>query len=277
MAKGRDAKAAIKRAIKCSAVVVGSAIPLPRGQSRILTYHSVGHRDHEMNVTRESFREQMAWLAEHSTIVPVSDAAAGAPGVAVTFDDGYQDTLTNAAPILAEFGIPATVYVVVGHVGGFLDHDHDPATSRLLSWEEIRALDSGGIVIGAHTLTHRRLSTLDADAQREEIVGSVQALAAQLGHPIESFAYPFGAASDYDALSVQLSRESGVRFAVSNRYGTNRPEADPWTLRRIWIDATDDIVMFRAKVDGSLDILALLDSPPGIRARRMLNRLLRTV
>lgn len=276
MAKGRNTKALIKRAVKSSVALAGRILPVSGGPSRILTYHSVGQRDHEMNVTPQAFREQMACLAERGTAIPVAQAATGAPGIAVTFDDGYQDTLTNAAPILAEFAIPATVYIVAGRVGGVLDHDHDPATSRLLSWDEIRALDSAGITLGAHTLTHRRLSTLSADEQRNEIIGSVNLLADRLGHAVESFAYPFGTANDYNATSVQSAQESGVQFAVSNRYGTNRPGADLWTLRRIWIDATDDIALFRAKIDGRLDLLAVLDSSAGVAARRMLNRFLRT-
>jgi len=61
--------------------------------------------------------------------------------------------------------------------------------------------------------------------------------------------------------------------AVSNRYGPNPPGADRWTLRRIWIDASDSLPTFQAKVTGRLDSLALLDSGWGLRARRALNRL----
>ena len=36
--------------------------------------------------------------------------------VVVTFDDGYLGTYTDAFPVLKEYGIPATVYLIAGSV-----------------------------------------------------------------------------------------------------------------------------------------------------------------
>ncbi|MBN2311374.1 MAG: polysaccharide deacetylase family protein [Candidatus Hydrogenedentes bacterium] len=275
-AQGSRAKRLIKVAVKAAVRTAGGLAPRRGGDSRILTYHSVGSREHEMNVSVEAFRAQMAWLAEHCRPIPLAEAAQAAPGVAVTFDDGYRDNLTHAAPVLHEFGIPATVFVVAGRMGGMLDHDHDPATSSLLTWDEARELASAGVEIGAHSMSHRRLAHLDPAEQRDEIAESARLIERHLGAPPASFAYPFGAATDYTETTVRLVRECGFTCAVSNRYGTNRAGADAWTLRRIWIDATDSPASFRAKVDGRLDWLAALDSAWGVAARRRLNRLLRT-
>lgn len=88
-----------------------------RLHTRILTYHSIGDRDHDMNVTLEAFVQQMQWLFENENIISVSDAAQGNPGVAITFDDGYLDNLENVATILNQYGFPATVYMVPGKAG----------------------------------------------------------------------------------------------------------------------------------------------------------------
>ena len=108
------AKTTIKRAVKGVGAMLGRALPARTAVARILTYHSVGSRDHEMNVSPPAFREQMEWLARSANVIPLAEAAASRPGVAVTFDDGYRDNLVHAAPVLEDLGIPATVFVVAG-------------------------------------------------------------------------------------------------------------------------------------------------------------------
>jgi len=272
---GRAVKAALKRGVKAVAGWAGPLVAPRCPDTRILTYHSVGCRDHDMNVSLDAFKAQMAWLAEHCAVIPLSAAADSEPGVALTFDDGYRDNLVNALPVLADLGLPATVFVVPGRMGGMLDHDRDPTTSQLLSWEELDELEAAGIEAGAHTMTHRRLSALSSSEQREEIVRSAEVLSGHLGHTVRAFAYPFGAVTDYTALSMQLVREAGFDYAVSNRYGRTHPGGERWGLRRIWIDASDSLATFQAKVTGRLDLLSVLDSAAGAAARRILNRALK--
>ena len=244
--------------------------------SRILTYHSVGSRDHEMNVTVEEFGRQMEWLAHHAEVVDLNAAAFGERGVAITFDDGYRDTLTNAARIMAEYGLTGTVFVVAGRAGMRLAHDIGRDSAELMTWDEIREIESMGWTIGGHSLTHQRLAALSPHDQRAEIRGCTHQLEDSLGHAIESFAYPYGSSLDYDECSKRIVRECGYRLAVSNRYGPNFPGCDCWALRRLNIDRMDTLRSFAAKVQGSLDRLAWLDSALGIRARRAVNGLLKT-
>lgn len=253
-------------------MLAGPVLSQPRPPSRILTYHSVGQLDHAMNVTPENFAEQMAWLADHAPLNTLDDAADAKPGVAVTLDDGYRDNLTNAAPILVRHNVPAVVFVVADKLGDLLVTDAEPWHGRLMTWDEARELSAMGIAIGGHSLTHPRLSHLDANKQREEIVGSCRRIAQELGKPVSYFAYPYGTSADYDETSVRLAQEAGCAVACSNRYGFNVEGCDRFTLRRIWIDATDTLETFAAKVTGKLDALSVLDSPAGMFARRMLNK-----
>lgn len=275
MALGDRIKRRLKRAAH-SITIAGARQRSGLPCSRILTYHSVGVRDHEMNVTPDEFRRQMEWLAEHAEVCPLADAVEGTGGVAITFDDGYRDNLAVAAPILAELGLSATVFVVAGRVGMRLAHDRDHQTGALMTWEEIRNIEAMGWSIGGHSLTHRRLSRLTLAGQATEIHESTRLLEDNLAHRIEAFAYPFGSALDFNKTSKDLVRTHGYSYAVSNRYGVNTPGCDRWSLHRIWIDRSDTRDSFRAKVLGGLDRLAWLDSPAGIRARRVVNGLLKT-
>lgn len=275
MAAPQFVKATIKRAVKGGARLVGALRPPACGVSRILTYHSVGQRRHEMNVAAAAFREQMRWLADHTHVITLAEAAQGTPGIAITFDDGFQDNLLHAAPVLAELRLPATVFLVAGRMGDLLDNEPDPPNGRLLTWDEARELKSMGIELGAHTLNHVRLSAVPEEQQRVEILGCQTEFEEHLGASALAFAYPFGSALDYDNTSIRLVHEAGFQLAVSNRYGFNRPGDDPFVLRRIWIDATDSQASFRAKAEGRLDLLRLLDSDSGTRLRRRLNQALR--
>ncbi len=266
----------LKSGLKLAARGLIAGRPWPRaGCSLILTYHSVGARAHEMNVTPAAFAEQMVWLAGVLPVVPLTEAFARAECVAITFDDGFRDNYTEAAPVLARLGLPATVFVVTERLGAWLDRDERVPESRLMSWDEVSELSAAGWAIGGHTLSHPMLSRLSAAEQRREIAGCKAQIETRIGRRVEAFAYPFGSALDYTDVTRAIVRESGYVFAVSNRYGVNAPAEDRWALRRVWIDRTDTLESFRAKVEGRLDRLAWFDHALGIRARRFMNQLLR--
>jgi peptidoglycan/xylan/chitin deacetylase (PgdA/CDA1 family) len=92
----------------------------------ILTYHRVNDYGDPFFAATPThvFERQMRHLARHYVVMPVEDlvdrlAAGTVPrnAAAITFDDGYRDTLTHAAPILAAHGLPATVFLASGFIG----------------------------------------------------------------------------------------------------------------------------------------------------------------
>ncbi len=271
MAKGQFVKNGLKQGIKVALGALGPVLNSHPSPARILTYHSVGHRRYEMNVTPEAFAAQMAWLASNQKIISLESAATGGAGVALTFDDGYRDNLINALPILEHYGFPATIFVVSGCLGATLPREKEPDSGRLLSAEELREAASRGLAIGGHTRQHPRLATLSPEHQMEEIAGCKADLEAILEFPIRTFAYPYGSALDYDVESVAAVRRAGFELAFSNRYGPVHVDDGPFAFRRIWIDSTDTLKSFEDKVSGRLDALRLQDSALGIRARRLLN------
>ena len=86
--------------------------------------------------------------------------------------------------------------------------------SVMLQWNQIRAMSSVGVEIGAHTVTHPVLSRLDPVAARCEIVGSVDRVRAMLGSEAITFAYPYGGQADVNEMVVETCRSSGVKAAV---------------------------------------------------------------
>jgi len=117
------------------------------GGAIILMYHSVAGAeaaacvDPPNRVAPELFERQMAFLRAHRRVISLSqlveDVAAGRvppPGtVCLTFDDGYLDNLTVAAPILARYRLPATLFLATGYV-----ERAEPQWADVLHWQLAR-------------------------------------------------------------------------------------------------------------------------------------------
>jgi peptidoglycan/xylan/chitin deacetylase (PgdA/CDA1 family) len=90
----------------------------------IFLYHFVSDARNDFtlsghNVVPAEFRRQLEYLAEHYTLIRLSEAAGleaskadpARPIAAVCFDDGYRCILKEAYPILREMRIPATMFI----------------------------------------------------------------------------------------------------------------------------------------------------------------------
>jgi peptidoglycan/xylan/chitin deacetylase (PgdA/CDA1 family) len=95
----------------------------------ILGYHRIseGPDPYQLSVSPQRMAEQLAVLTRIAHPLSLGElpemlAAGRLPkrAVAVTFDDGYADVLHRAKPLLAQFGVPATVFVISGVLGGEL-------------------------------------------------------------------------------------------------------------------------------------------------------------
>lgn len=211
----------------------------------ILGYHGVasyGWREDRflLQVRPQRFRRQLETMLSAGfhflTVAELARAASGGPPPAgtavVSFDDGMRNNVTTALPILRSLGIPATVYVPSGWIGGRSPWLGDGADNRILDADEIRELADAGWEIGAHTVTHADLSLLDYEQCHEEIERSCAQLSQLTGGPVETFAYPFGR---YGPDAVRAVRDCGLSAAVT--VGTRG--WDPFELPRAMVGAAD--------------------------------------
>jgi peptidoglycan/xylan/chitin deacetylase (PgdA/CDA1 family) len=106
----------------------------------ILLYHRVAELAADpwaLSVTPAHFAEQLAILRRHAPVLRLQELAQALSSgtlprrsVVVTFDDGYADNLHEAKPHLERYGVPATVFVTTGFVGG----------GRECWWDELERL-----------------------------------------------------------------------------------------------------------------------------------------
>lgn len=155
--------------------------------------------------------------------------------VAFTFDDGYADTLTTAAPLMRRYGFTATCYVVSDAVGTYNHWDAEYLRERktLMSRKQLDQWLAAGMEVGSHSCSHPRLNELPHDTALYEIAESRAALRNMLGVPVEHFAYPFG---QFTADTVELVRRAGYSSAVTVLPGVARRSDDRLRLPRILVN-----------------------------------------
>jgi peptidoglycan/xylan/chitin deacetylase (PgdA/CDA1 family) len=220
-----------------------------------LAYHAIDELDRAETryvVPVRRFARQMAWLESRGYRV-ISLASfleqrrlhrvPPARSVVITFDDGYADVSSHASPVLARHGFPATVFLVSGAMGGAMDWDRasELAGRPLLSYGDALRLADAAFDIGAHTQTHRDLTTVSPDTARAEIVGSRDDLERQLGRPVTAFAYPYGR---YDAAAASIAADAGFLAACGMEPGRNTAAVPAHRLRRVEVLGTDSLLRF---------------------------------
>lgn len=238
----------------------GPATPAPG--LRILCYHSVGAGlpgdSYGLAIRPADFSRQLELLASGRFGRPVSLGGArldGSPEIAVTFDDGFRDTLTTAAPALAALGLPFTACVTASFIRA--------GTAPHMSVEQLRELSkSPGAEIGAHGSSHRRMAECDDEALDRELDESRRFLQDSLGAPVTTMTWPHGSASRRTA---DFARRAGFTRAGCSLYGVNEPGREPLLLKRTEITGFDSEADFIRKCDGGFDWFAVRQGDPAAR------------
>ena len=209
-----------------------------------LIYHKVGPRPGAvrlkgMYVSIKRFTLQMKEFhaAGFSTVdMAKTNSTPGNPGrhFAITFDDGYRNVFKNALEPMARYHFQAIQFLVPNLIGKVNEWDvrEGEASEALMDEAEIRDWLGAGHQIGAHTMSHARLTRLSLRDAREEISSSKKSLEDNFGVPIEHFCYPYG---DWNTAVRDLVQESGYKTACSTELGLNTQIVNPLSLFRIGV------------------------------------------
>ncbi|NOJ39140.1 polysaccharide deacetylase family protein [Bradyrhizobium australiense] len=108
-----------------------------------------------------------------------------------------------------------------------------PFEHRPMTKEEVASFSQDELIdIGAHTLSHPKLSTQPPLAQHLEISRSKEICEELIGREVVSFSYPFG---DKSAQTMLLVRRANLQLACTTRSGPVRPTDDCFDLPRFWV------------------------------------------
>jgi len=198
---------------------------------------------HDIQPAEENaFRRQVAWLARHRKIVAIQGVDAQKGGcISLTFDDGLASVVRIVAPILHHFGVAGTAFVPTGLLGN---------CGHLTKSDVAELAQDTVLSFGAHSRTHRRLSTLSLSELDTEIRGSKEDLEAIMGRPVDSFCYPFGKVSDVGDAAIYVCSEAGFRFGYSTVRKAITRDCQPHWTPRVCVTPRIPVHVLAGLVDG---------------------------
>lgn len=168
----------------------------------ILQYHHVSETlPRVTSLSENEFSAHLSYLRDNNyNVVPLQHiieaikAQKNIPDktVALTFDDGFINNFTQAAPILKRFSYPYTIFVNPQLI--------DEGKNYVMTWQQLKALTKQGAFIANHSAKHDYLHVRKEGESleqwqeriRTDITHSEQRIKQEIGHNFKYIAYPYG-------------------------------------------------------------------------------------
>lgn len=194
----------------------------------------------------------------------------------ISIDDGYQNNLDLAAPLLEKYGFCANIAVIGVSIGHTTYKDTDIPIMPHFSLEDARPwIKRGVLTVTTHSYDMHQIAAVDGNdcrrgvlqmpdeaepdyiaALTQDYTHAQEQLAGLPGKVLPVFTYPFGA---YSELSERVLQEQGVQVTVTIANGANRlVKGEPETLRllrRINVPAGMEPDALLSSIDAALQTL----------------------
>ncbi|WP_342489196.1 polysaccharide deacetylase family protein [Bacillus sp. FSL P4-0248] len=196
----------------------------------ILMYHSISSGN-SLRVPKSEFASHMKWLKDNNYVtlspkeayqVLTTNSIPSEKYVLITFDDGYTDNYTKAFPILKQYEMKATIFMIEQSIG----------RPNHLTDEQMDEMMAHGISIESHTIHHLELNRLSKQQQEEELKGSKTFFDQRFSQRTRMVSYPVGR---YNEETLKLAKEAGYQMAVTTEPGHAKKEQGMMSLHRVRI------------------------------------------
>lgn len=226
----------------------------------VLMYHNVTDalQPSYRSIRVKDFRDQMLYLKKECEVLAIEDLISmyrsgnvidksRKPRVVITMDDGYRDNYTHAFPVLKEFGLPATLFIVTDDIHWSMNADEGPKRTHL-SLREMKEMRKHGITFCSHTQSHPDLSRIGYEEQKKQILNGMRQLYDCFPDPevLQAFAYPFG---EYNYFTLEILKELKFKVGLTVWHDLNGQFEDPLRLKRLTGDGRNSIVKFAGQLN----------------------------
>jgi len=163
-------------------VFLGDPSPSPNGWSMFRTQFVIPAGAVSLSIAHNIYN--VGWvITDDYNLSPFSYQGFNRPIISITSDDAYSSFVTNGLPLLREYGLNSTDYVITSAINSDSSH---------MSTAQLNQLIQSGNEIGSHTVTHPDLTMIAPSLADAELKNSQSILQSLLGIPITDFAAPYG-------------------------------------------------------------------------------------
>ncbi len=225
---------------------------------RVLMYHKIS-RDYSdtLTVKANDFYEQMLSLInEGYHFIHLSELnqvlkegkSVRPKTVLITFDDAYVNNRELAAPILEKLNLKYSIFLPVGHLGKV--NSWDEGREPLLSFEDLRKMKNRHVEYGLHSFHHRPYTEMSIIEVKADLKLCQDTLNREKIPFINSLAYPYGIfpRNEEKSFFFDALKEVGIESAFRIGNGINLILNNPYELKRVDIQGSDSLDVFRLKV-----------------------------
>jgi peptidoglycan/xylan/chitin deacetylase (PgdA/CDA1 family) len=197
----------------------------------------------DLTVSTQAFRKQLELLAANGVETVSLDRlmlhfAGREPlperAVVLSFDDGYADNYRLAFPLLQQYGMTGTFFIVPNLIG----------QPDYMTWEQLREMQRRQMSIESHSLDHVDLAIQPLAELRRQLDESRRALQLNLLRAVRYIAYPSG---KFSPRVIAEAREVGYEAALTTDYGLLQRSTTPYELSRVRVKGADSVDSFAAK------------------------------
>ncbi|MGZ3691825.1 MAG: polysaccharide deacetylase family protein [Pseudobdellovibrio sp.] len=216
----------------------------------ILMYHKIPaapiESQHKIFVTKSKFEDHLKFFKSMGfTTLTFSELALYRKGLlsfksfpkkplVLTFDDGYQDNLDNASPLLTKYGYRAQIFLLADQNvnSNNWDASSTEPSHEIIANDQRRLWKTSAFEIGSHGFSHQKITEMSSQQAMSELRDSKIKLQKEFETEVNCFAFTYGI-TDKDAKTA--AQTAGYDYALNTDTGGLIMEEDPYAIFRVSI------------------------------------------